>query len=139
VSRVKQVVKVNSDSSGAAVAVVGVVALGIVGVAAVVALVTVGLVVLGTVAVVGFLGAGGTRYARYRADGRAAVRLWRENLLREASGAPTAELEHRLLVQLADPPPPRVALAMRRLADDGRPPVPADASARRVAVTWRRP
>lgn len=138
-SRVKQVVQVRGDSSAASVAVVAVVALGVVGVAAVVALVTVGLVVLGTVATVGLLVGGGARYARYRSDGRAAVRLWRENLLREASGAPTAELEHRLLVQLADPPKPRVALAMRRLREDDRPPAPSTGSARRVAVTWRRP
>jgi hypothetical protein len=130
--RVKQTVRVDGSSQTAAVAVVGVVALGVVATLALVALVTVGLVVLGVVAVVGLAGTGGARYARYRSEAQAALALWRRDVRAAALQAPSEALSHAHLVQLADPPPPRVALAMRRLQAD-------HADPRRADVTWRRP
>jgi hypothetical protein len=117
-------------------AVVGVVALGLVGlsaVVAIVALVTVALAVVATVGIVALTVVAGVRWRRYQADAQAALRLWRRSVQVAAEEAPSEALRHAALVQLSDPPTPRVALAMRKmetpLVDETRP--------AKTPVTWR--
>lgn len=106
-------------------------------VVAVVAMFTLALVVVGVSAVVGLTVLGIARMRRHQARAEAALYLWRRTVQEQAQQAPSEALRHAALVQLADPPAPRVALAM--LEAERRPIVtPAWQSTHPLDSLWRR-